>query len=307
MQEDSRMKFVIGMALTSLASLCVASAALAQEAPAQQQQVTEQKQVTRTDATTGTAPGTDVPVTQTTSSTSYSSETYVQPVETEQRTYWRHSLTAPRDAIELGVSTGYTQGFGNIGRNRTAHDLAGPGLGIGANLGYRLSPYWSLGLHGMYQELSPTSTLANARARGALAGLDATYHLSPFDRVDVWGSLGAGYRFLWDLNGSEDSQVDGSGTTVREASNGNIMRHGFELARLELGFDVRVSKSVGIGPLVGADISTMLWRDEGRGAGSEMMSDRGLTTFVYGGLQGRFDIGGDRVDRMTNRMAARRY
>ena len=46
--------------------------------------------------------------------------------------------------------------------------------------------------------------------------------------------------------------------------------------------------------MIGADLNMFVWRNpEGR-AGNERIGDMAVNTFVYGGLQGRFDIGGQR-------------
>lgn len=303
------MKFVIGAALAAGATtFLVVSAAFAQDQSGTPSGVTSQKATHTTTTTTGAAtgdvlPGPVDPVTAP-SDQMVVHDTYT----TETRSYWGRTIGAPRKAFELGLSTGYTQGFGDVGGGRQARDIAGPGIGLGLSLGYRAAPGVSIGLSGGYQELMSAKDLATARARGASAGVDVTFHMTPYDRLDLWGSIGTGYRFLWDINKSEE--VAGStptGTTPRRTrvEDTNVLRHGFELAKVQLGFDVRVSRSVAIGPLVGADVTALLWRDENRGAGSLLMADRGISTFVYGGLGGRFDIGGERVDEFTASMSGR--
>jgi len=295
------MKFVIGMAFAVGASLCGLGVAFAQDnsggpsgPDARSQSTTDTP--AGAEVTPSTPPTTTIPVIE---ETTVVRDTYV----TENRTYWSRPIGAPRKAFELGLNTGYTQGFGDLGARRNVKDIAGPGLGFGLNLGYRASPGVSIGLGGTYQELSPVSDVTTAKARGVTAGLDVTLHLTPYDRVDIWGSLGTGYRMLWNVGGKEEST--GSVTRRVDAEQTNVLRHGFQLAKIQLGFDVRVSRNVGIGPVIGADINTMLWRDENRGAGSVMMDTRGLSTFLFGGIQGRFDIGGERVDEWTAQMARR--
>lgn len=197
--------------------------------------------------------------------------------------YVQRSVRAPRKAFELTIDTGYTQGFGSIGEGRRVNEVAGPGVGVGLGLAYRASPKVSVGVSGRYQEVVDvvaSDVDQEAAARGLAGGLDMTYHFTPYDRFDLWTKVGAGYRFLWD---------------VRATPERTLLRHGFELAKLEVGFDWRLSRSFAIGPLFGADVTMLLWRDDDRFATEDnMMAQRGIATFLHAGLQARFDIGGPR-------------
>jgi peptidoglycan-associated lipoprotein len=110
-------------------------------------------------------------------------------------------------------------------------------------------------------------------ARGVTAGIAATYHFDPYTRLDPWLELGTGYRMLW-----EDARLPAS----------NLLSHGFELARARVGIDVRVSPEVAIAPVVGADLNVFTFQDW---TTSSNIADPRLSTFVFGGLQGRFDFG----------------
>jgi outer membrane protein OmpA-like peptidoglycan-associated protein len=122
----------------------------------------------------------------------------------------------------------------------------------------------------------------NSSSRGLAANLGATYHFEPVVRGDPWLRLGTGYRMVW-----ENDPTGASGATV--------LRHGFELLTAKVGYDVRVSEDVALAPVVGADLDMFLWEDPSNG-NSHALSSAQVGTFVYAGLQGRFDIGGTRSD-----------
>jgi len=187
-------------------------------------------------------------------------------------------LKAPRQAFELGLSTGYTQGLGLIHAGRTIGELAGGGMGAGLELGYRANPNVSIGATGQYSAYNANDTLARGtRVWGANAGVAATFHTAPYQSVDPWISVGTGYRMLFQA-------PSGAARTT--------MTHGFELAKMEIGVDVRPSDSVAIAPTIGADLNMFMW--ENPGTGNVALEDRRINAFVFAGVKGRFDLGGAR-------------
>jgi len=207
----------------------------------------------------------------------------------EQEGYLTQHVPAPSDALELKVGTGYTQGFGMTAPGRSLPSVAGAGLGVSADVDYRLTPLWSFGGEAQYQEFTSEQ---NSSARGLAANLGATYHFDPNVRGDPWLRLGAGYRLLWE---NDPSGV--SGVTV--------VRHGFDLATAKIGYDVRVSESVALGPVVGADLNLFFWQDASN-SGSHALSSAEAGAFIYAGLQGRFDLGGTRSSGATARQVTQR-
>ena len=191
----------------------------------------------------------------------------------EADTYLRERVAAPSDALELKVGTAYTQGFGNIAPARRLSDSGGPGFGASVDVDYRVDPTWSVGVEGQYQAFG---TERNSSAQGFSTNLGATAHFSPTYRGDPWARLGTGYRLYWESNPSD---VAGGGT---------VLRQGFELLTAKVGYDVRVSEDVALGPVVGADFNMFAWQD------NTTYSTPQFGTFVYAGLQGRFDVGGER-------------
>ncbi len=189
-----------------------------------------------------------------------------------QEDYYKRGLPAPTQSFELRLGPGYTQGFGMVTPNVGIPSVAGAGIGVNADIAYRVSPHFSLGVAGQYQEFSSER---NSASRGAMGNFGFTVHGAPFLRGDPWMRLAAGYRLLWSVN------PVGGGPTV--------LVHGFELAALNLGYDLRLSEGVAIAPMIGADLTMFVWADA---AGvNRALSSAQVGTFVFAGLQGRFNAG----------------
>jgi peptidoglycan-associated lipoprotein len=120
----------------------------------------------------------------------------------------------------------------------------------------------------------------NTSARGLATNIGATYHFLPSRRGDPWARLGTGYRFLWE-----------NGPTG--APNITVLRHGFEAATAKIGYDFRVGEDVALAPFVGADLNVFAWQEAN--SATVTMSKAQVATFLYGGVQARFDLGGTRT------------
>jgi hypothetical protein len=181
---------------------------------------------------------------------------------------------APRwKAFEVQLSTGYTQGFGNLARGVSIDDVAGGGLGLTAAVGYRASPRFSAEIEGQYQQYSPeTSNTAN----GFNANVGVTFHASPESRGDPWLRLATGWRAI--------AQHTPSGPVGFALSTSSTF-HGWQVISVRLGYDFRTWSNMAWAPIVGADLQAFFW-DNGNPSTAE------IGTFVYAGLQGRFDTGG---------------
>ena len=191
----------------------------------------------------------------------------------EEPSYFQQRVTAPTNAFELTVGTGYTQPFGGLRAGTSIRDLANAGAGVEIGGGGRVSPHWMVGGTAQYQEMG-TSAPGAVAVRGTNATIDVTYHGAPYDRADPWVRLGTGYRALW-----TSSDVAPTALT-----------HGLELARLTIGYDIRTSPDIALAPVVGADLNLFLW--DRQGGTSVTISSPRPNTFVYAGVQARFDIGG---------------
>lgn len=184
---------------------------------------------------------------------------------------------APSEALELKLGTGYAQGFGSVAPARPLSDVVGAGLAVNADIDYRLTPWLSLGFEGQYQQFTSEQ---NSAARGAALDFAATYHFQPIARGDPWVRLGSGYRWLWENN-------------PQGATGSWAERNGFDLLTAKFGYDVRSSEDVALGPLVGAGLTTFVW-EQFSGSGMHLLSSVQVGTFLFAGLQARFDIGGSR-------------
>jgi outer membrane protein W len=215
------------------------------------------------------------------SATSTSAHAQMVPVTQQPTPYSeqmpRGTVMAPSNAFEIQLSTGYAQGFGP--RIAASGDLPStsverPGMGAGLGLAYRATPRASVGVVGSY---SMQDTAKGAQLRNATASLDATYHANPFQRLDPFVSIGAGYRMMWDkpINGRE------------------TFTHGFQLARAAVGLDVRLNKDIAIAPMVGGDVDMFLWRSSS-GYSTAMIENPTVNGYLFAGVAGRFDMGGNR-------------
>lgn len=193
--------------------------------------------------------------------------------------YVQERVAAPTNAFELQVGTGYTQGFGMVAPGVGIPSIAGAGIAADVDLGYRVNPLWSFGVQGEYQEFTNER---NAAARGAAGNVGATFHAAPTMRGDPWLRIATGYRGLWSVN------PPGTPTTAL---------HGFEIAKAQLGYDVRVSPRFAIAPTVGIDVDLFAWQQQA-GITSRLTSSQ-IGSFVFVGLNGRFDVGGSTTNRTT--------
>jgi hypothetical protein len=211
----------------------------------------------------------------------YPATTYPPSGETPMR---EKQVAAPTNALELTVGTGYTQGFGNVRSGLAVNDVVTPGLGVDFGIGYRATPQVAVLWSGQYQEFNAERT---SNARGFTNTIAVQYHFNPMQRVDPWIEGGAGYRVL-----IEDP-----------ALGPNLVTHGFQLGRVRAGLDYRASDSVALGPMIGADATMFFFQDIP--ALQTNIADPRLSTFVFAGLQGRFDIGGRRTTGTTQTISSR--
>jgi hypothetical protein len=196
--------------------------------------------------------------------------------EKEQVTVENTHARDPADrSLELTVGTGYAQGFGNVGTGRPSlGDRGGAGGAVQVGVGYRLIPQLTLGLYGagsMFDRSDQVDGSTNLYT--ANAGVQADWHVLPSAHdLDPWLSLGTGWRGYWE-----------------HANAGTLSMHGLELARLQVGVDYRLDREIAVSPVIGADLSTFLTEAAPNASFSNIPSPN-VNTFVFGGIQGRFDI-----------------
>lgn len=189
-----------------------------------------------------------------------------------QEEAWRpRTLEAPAHALELKAGTGYAQGWGQLSPTQSIPDAAGGGIGVTIDVDYRFAHSWSAGAQGEYDELGPR----NDNASRAIAGnVGVTFHVRPDSSADPWVRLGSGYRLL--------ASVDGD----------SVITHGFELAKATIGYDFRVDRQVAFAPVIGADVDLFGWQYLYAVHSLTTMPRAQVGSFVFAGLQARFDIGG---------------
>jgi hypothetical protein len=211
----------------------------------------------------------------TTVSSAASAQTTTAPKDESSNASSEASLAPATHAIELTVGTGYQQAFGNIASNQPSlTDVATAGGAVQVGVGYRILPQLTLGLYGSGATFARGSTVdSSTNLYSAAAGVQADWHFLPSAHtLDPWVSLGTGWRGYWVHNDA-----------------GTTSLHGLELAKLQVGVDYRVTDGVAVAPVIGADLSTFLTQAT-PGNDFANVSSPNVNTFVFAGVQGRFDI-----------------
>ncbi|HVY47315.1 MAG TPA: hypothetical protein VHB21_15610, partial [Minicystis sp.] len=155
---------------------------------------------------------------------------------------------------------------------------AGPGAFAGASLGVRATSVLALALDARYASFVPDrALLAGTRLRGYTLGALATVHFVPASSFDPVLSAGAGYR-----------QIDIAPPGASEAT----VFHAVELARVELGLDVRPTPRLALGPFLGAAADLFAFRDPIGAPVAANPAGNGLALYLVAGLTARFDAFG---------------
>lgn len=192
---------------------------------------------------------------------------------------WGHAVAAvPDRTFEIAVATGYAQGGGKLGGTLgSLEDVAGPGAAVEVDLGYRIIPQLTVGVYGTLAKSQHGDRIdSNTDVLGAAAGVQAAWHFRPQVSIDPWISLGGGWRALW-LNPDA-----GKVTSLQ----------GFDVARLQLGVDYRVTKEIAIAPVIGGSVSLFVSQDSPMTTSYTEIADKKVNFTGFVGLSGRFDFGG---------------
>ncbi len=198
-------------------------------------------------------------------------------------------VLAPSSAIEIGVNGGYTQGVGDISNapGNRIQDLEGAGGAIGLNLGYRASPHFEVGVYG--QGGFYNSQISSTAVRDFTGGVQANYHFTPYRGMDPWVGLGTGYHGLW----------------LSPDNGPNTSYAGWEIARLRVGADFRVSNEIALGPMVGASANIFFSEKLPGDTSFHNVSGERVNASFFAGLMGRFDLAGTSVREPASNVAAR--
>jgi hypothetical protein len=199
---------------------------------------------------------------------------------------------APEKAWELQLGSGFSQGFGNAAsQTRKLSELTRGGMSIQPSFGYRLNPRLYVGVYGEGARYFAGGDMPDGTVGyGAAFGAQAQWHLSPFSQIDPWIGLGSGWRGYW----------------VDLPDTGHESLHGFDIMRLRVGVDYKLGPSTSIGPMLG---TTLTLFESHRAADDSSRrvetKDPELCAFLFAGVQGRFEIGGRRVEESRAAIARR--
>jgi hypothetical protein len=187
-----------------------------------------------------------------------------------------HPVAAASNTLELGVASGYTQGGGKLGGTMgNLEDIAGAGGAVEVSAAYRIIPNLSLGVYGQFSSNQHGDLLnSDTNIFGAAAGIQAVVHARPASSVDPWLSVGGGWRGLW------LDPTSGKTTSLQ----------GFDLARVQIGVDYRVSKQVSIAPVVGGNLTMYVSEDSPMTTAYTEIADKKVNLTGFAGLAGRFDL-----------------
>jgi hypothetical protein len=189
------------------------------------------------------------------------------------------------NAFELGLAGGFAQGIGPASSGGTGAVLnPGAGAAVDADVGWRASSNLAIGAWGHGAQLGVTGQQAApavpAKLYEAAAGLGGTWHFRPSATdLDPWVALGTGWRGQW----------------FGYTRGATYAEHGLELVRGRFGLDVRVSRSVALGPVVGGSMDAYLTQQLPNGSWVAV-GGRSLAGYFFAGLRGTLDVplGGSR-------------
>ncbi len=191
-----------------------------------------------------------------------------------------HGVAPVKNALEIGVATGYTQGAGKLGGNMSSvEDVARAGGAVEVDLGARIIPNLSVGVYGTFSQSAKGDQLASSTdVYGASAGVQATWHFRPDTSVDPYINLGGGWRGLW----------------LTPSSGKTTALQGVELARLQVGVDYRITPDIAVSPLIGAALDMFVSQDSPMTTDYTEIQTKKVNFTGFAGIAGRFDLGGKR-------------
>jgi hypothetical protein len=177
---------------------------------------------------------------------------------------------------EVGLGLGLVAGSG-AGSTYGTTRVQTPGIGgaIELDAGWRVLPELAVGVWGFGSRLSEAATPPSpADAYTAGAGIQGTWHFRPdAPDFDPWLMVGSGWKARW----------------LDFRSDGVTAEHGMDVARLQVGVDLRLSATVALGPMIGASLSTYLLEATAGGPWHAIRAPR-FDAFGVAGVRGTFDV-----------------
>jgi hypothetical protein len=181
----------------------------------------------------------------------------------------------PDSSFELSLGLGYGQGLGSVAAGvPRLQEFGNAGGSFTIDTGWRFDPRFMVGVYGEVGTFDGGSMRNADHANTVAAGLQGQYHVLPGRKYDPWLGVGFGWR----------------GYFADRSLLGTHKLQGLDLARLRLGLDYRVSPAVALGPVFGITLTDFISEKRPGGDSYSDTSDRKLNTFVFAGLQGRFDM-----------------
>ncbi len=206
--------------------------------------------------------------------------------------YFQRQMAAPSGAFEIGASGLYNQGWGNLTDSvsprtpltgRKVQDVGGAGIGGELDLGYRFAPPAAAGVFGQFSEYDADQRLlSGTNVRSILAGIQGSWHARPYHSVDPWVNLGSAWRGYW---------------IVPEVG-GITSYQGWEIARLQIGLDMRASREIAIAPYVSGGLD-VFFSEKLPNIDSRNLDPVPVSGWFGAGVMGRFDVGGRYVTPAT--------
>ncbi|WP_163988284.1 hypothetical protein [Pyxidicoccus caerfyrddinensis] len=184
---------------------------------------------------------------------------------------------APREegptGLQVALSVGAGAGVGYVYKNGVSPTTGEPQdlkvtdassitLPVLLEVGYRASPHWYLGLWGSYEKVfEKHSDLScpegfDCNFRQWRFGPEVRYHFSPGAGFDPWVGLGVGLEVAEStLEGETDVPVPDVGPVPARVEF-SVTDRGPTYARLALGGDVKLTRSLSFGPIITASIGS---------------------------------------------------
>jgi hypothetical protein len=175
--------------------------------------------------------------------------------------------------LQLALSVGAGAGVGYIYKNGVSSTTGEPEdlkatdafsitLPVLLEVGYRASPRCYLGVWGSYEKVFTKESDQSCPAGFECSvkqwrfGPEVRYHFSPGAGFDPWVGLGVGLEIApSDAEGERDVPIPGVGLVPAHIEK-SVTDRGPTFARLALGGDVRLGRSLFLGPIVTASIGS---------------------------------------------------
>lgn len=186
----------------------------------------------------------------------------------------RGAMPAIAGALEITVGVSAATTHGDLGGAMDGGELIGSAGELELQIGSRITPNLAISFYATAQDGGDGSNARRDVNLGS-AGVEADLHLRPASSVDPWFSLGGGVRAVM----------------IRE--DGTSLLIGAELARVQLGVDLRMSEDVAIVPMIGASAS-LYGAERTPMDGISELADKDISWTFTAGVAARFDTFGTR-------------